>query len=77
MKLALDYKKLHLRFLLGTGIAVVAIKRVIKNHAGDDASDIKVPGRQIKRLLKDYKRKNGPLTLLEIESNGTKIKLKL
>ena len=77
MKLAIDYKKLHLRFFCGTGLALFIFTRRVKRESPGDAEKIKTTARQVKRLLKDYRRKNGPFNLVEIESEGTRITIRL
>ena len=76
MKLALDHKRLHLRLFFGIGFAVFIIKKIIKKNNGS-SQNLKSVGKEMKRLLKDYKRKKGALNLIEIESDGTKILIRL
>ena len=75
MKFALDYKKLHLRFVFGTGFALYVMGKRLKKDYPD--VDVKPLIKQIKKSLKSYKRANGALTLVEIESKETRILIKL
>ena len=77
MKLALDYKRLHLRFFCGTGFVLFILRKKIARDNGEDARKLKSAGKQIKKLLKDYKQKNGAFNLVEIESEGTRIVIKV
>lgn len=77
MKLAFDYKRLHLRFFCGTGFVLFILRKMIAKESPEDAQKVKEVGKQIKRLLKDYKRKNGAFNLVEIESEGTRITIKV
>ena len=77
MKLALDYKKLHLRFFCGIGFALFIFTKKIKKENPGEAEKVKAAGKQIKKLLKDYKRKCGALNLVEIEGDGARIKIKV
>lgn len=78
MKIALDYKKLHLRFVFGVGFVWFILTKIINGKDKAAAQKIKPIGRQIKKLLKDYKRNCGSLSLVEIESkNGTRIAVRI
>lgn len=77
MKLALDYKRLHLRFFCSTGFALFILRKKIARDNGEDARKLKSDGKQIKKLLKDYKQKNGAFNLVEIESDGIRITIKV
>ncbi len=67
MKFAFDYKKLHLRFLLGTGFVLFVLRKAVKRKDSQAAEELKPVCRQIKKLLKKYRRENGPFNLIEIE----------
>lgn len=73
MKFALDRKRLHLRFFFGMGFALFILRKIIERKNPDSAQNVKSIGKQLKRLLKGYKRANGALNLVEIESEGTRI----
>lgn len=77
MKLALDRKKLHLRFVCGTGFALYLITRGMKKDSPDKAEKIKSIAKQAKKLLKDFKRKNGAINLVEVESKDTRIRIRI
>ena len=77
MKLSLDYKRLHLRFFCGTGFALFILRRKVAKENPEDAKNVKSAVKEIKKLLKDYKRKNGALNLVEIESEGTRITIRV
>lgn len=77
MKLALDYKKLHLRFFCGIGFALFLLTNRIKRENPQEAENIRAVSKQIKKLLKDYKRKNGAFNLVEIESDGTHVTIRV
>ena len=70
MKLAFDHKKLHLRFVFGTGFALYIAGKLLKKQHPE--ADFKPLIKQIKNSLKNYKRANGALTLVEIESQSDK-----
>ena len=75
MKFAFDYKKLHLRFIFGTGFALHFIGKKFKKD--NPEADVKPLLKQIKNSFKSYKRANGALTLVEIESDKTRIVIKI
>ncbi len=76
MKFAFDYKKLHLRLVFGTGFVLSVLGKKLKRDNPD--ADFKPLLKEIKSRLKSYKRANGALKLLEIESDGnTRIVIKL
>lgn len=75
MKLAFDYKKLHLRFIFGTGFTLYVMGKKFKKD--NPEADVKPLIKDIKNSLKAYKRANGALTLVEIESDKTRIVIKL
>ncbi|MDE7439668.1 MAG: hypothetical protein K2N23_04085 [Clostridia bacterium] len=75
MKFALDYKKLHLRFICGIGFALHFMGKQIKRE--NPEADFKPLLKSMKKLLKNYKRENGSLNLVEIESKETRILIKL
>lgn len=75
MKLAFDYKKLHLRFIFGTGFVLHLIGKKFKKD--NPEADFRPLIKDIKNRLKNYKRANGALTLVEIESEKTHIVIKL
>lgn len=77
MKLALDHKKLHLRFIFGTGIILFIVTKIIKRENPETAKTVKSLGRDIRKILKNYKRAYGTLKLVEIESADTRICIKL
>ena len=77
MKLAFDHKKLHLRFIFGTGLALSIAGKLLKKECPE--ADFKPLIKEIKNRLKNYKRANGALTLVEIvsQSDNTRITIKL
>ena len=77
MKFSLDRKMFHIRLHFSTGFAAFIIKKAIKKYAVDELKNFKAAGKRIKKLLKEYRRKYGPLTLLEIDSKDMKISLRL
>lgn len=78
MKFALDYKKLHLRFVFGMGFIMFIVIRAVKRKDPAAAKALKPLCRDIKKLLKEYKRANGAFSLVEIESSDkTHILIKL
>lgn len=78
MKLTISDGKLRLRFVLGTGFVLFVVRKAVKSRAGVDGRVLKNLFKEIKKQLKEYKRKNGALTLLEIESGeNERIVLKL
>lgn len=77
MKIAVRYKKLRLYFFFGFGFVLFVLGKLIKRKDPAAAQEIKRLGRQIKKLLKDYKRRNGSFNLLEVESDGSCITVKL
>ena len=76
MKIALDRKRLHLRFILGTGFVLFLITKGIKKKVPAETVRIKIIGKQVKKFIKDYKRKNGSFNLVEVESEGMRIVVK-
>ena len=78
MKIALACKKLHLRFIFGTGFVLFVLRKAIKKYNKEAAGELKSICREIKKLLKDYKQANGPFNILEIEdSKNTRIVIKI
>lgn len=76
MKIALDYRKLHLRFVCGIGFALFILRKKLKKQHPDDAEKLKAVGKQIKKLVKDYKRKCGAFNFVEIVSEGARITIR-
>lgn len=78
MKIAIDCKRLHLRFLFGNGFVLFVLRKAIKRKDKEAAKEMKPVCRQIKKLLKQYRRANGPFNLIEIEDKGkTRIVIKI
>ncbi len=51
MKIALDCKKLHLRFIFGTGFVLFVLRKAIKKYNKEAAGELKSICRQIKKLF--------------------------
>ena len=78
MKIALDCKKLHLRFIFGTGFVLFVLRKAIKNYNKEAVAELMQICRQIEKLLIDYEKANGPFNILEIEdSKNTRIVIKI
>lgn len=81
MKLAFDHKKIHLRFIFGTGFILFVLRKVLGKNDREAAQELKPICREIKKLLKEYKKANGSLTLVDIsgtdEDGKSKICIKL
>lgn len=81
MKLAFDHKKIHLRFIFGTGFILFVLRKVLGKKDREAAQELKPICKEIKKLLKCYKRKNGSLTIFDVsgtdDKGETKICLKL
>ncbi len=72
MKISIGTGRLRLKFFVGTGFALYIINRKLKKE-----SDVELPVKEIKKLLKRYKCANGSLTLADIESKDARILIKL
>lgn len=81
MKIVIDHNRVHLRFLFGTGFVLFVLRKVMGKKDREVAQEMKPICREIKKLLKEYKKANGSLTLVDIsgtdEDGKSKICIKL
>lgn len=75
MKISIDYKRAHLRFIFGTGFVLFVLRKVIGAKDKEAAQEMKPICKQIKKLLKEYKKANGPFNFVEIEDGKDKTRI--
>ncbi len=77
MKLAFDRKRLHLRLWFGARFALFIALKILKHNDPETAASLRPVGKDLVKLLKQSKRFHGRLKIVEIESDGMRISLKL
>lgn len=77
MKLAFDRKRLHLRLWFGARFAMFIALKILKHYDREAVAVLRPIGKSLIKLLRESKRYHGKIKIVEVESDGMRISLKL